>query len=61
MSDLLSRLRTAACYTPGSDLVGRMRYVEEQMQEQREALTLAVQEIERLRAELQEMRETAVG
>ena len=58
--DLLDHLRTVAMNHTGTDLVQRMQRTEELCEQMREALGLAVQEIETLRAKLQEVRKAVI-
>jgi len=59
-TDIVDHLRDVACYHPGTDLVERLQRTETVCEQMREALGLAVQEIETLRAKLQEVRQAVI-
>jgi hypothetical protein len=54
MPDLLARLAALANYTTGDSLPARLAQAEDNMAAMREGLRAAIEEIERLRAKLQE-------
>lgn len=58
--DVLDHLRDVARYHTGKDLVERMQRTEAVCEQMRDALSQAVQEIETLRAKLQEVRKAVV-
>ena len=58
--DIVDHLRDVARYHPGTDLVERMQRTETICKQMREALSQAVEEIETLRAKLQEVRKAVV-